>query len=302
MIKRILVPLDGSTLSERILPQVRRLLYREDSEVILVHAVVPPLVETSMMVLDTMLAAARERILGIQDRLSQQGVRVRSIVQPGDAESVILEAAEEQQATLMALATHGETGLKRLLLGSVAENLLRRTPIPVLVVRPFLSVDLLPSQVEKPELQPIRSILLPLDEEDHSLAVLPAVTELARLFGSRVILLRVRPSQVRNEVEREERRMRDEGDLQVCSQRLGRKGIETLSLIGQGKAVDEILKTARHYDVDLIAMATHGRTGIARLLEGSVTEEVLRKSTCPLLVARAPEPVPASRKSSSLRS
>jgi nucleotide-binding universal stress UspA family protein len=144
MIERIVVPLDGSALAEEILPQLKKVLYRADAEVVLVRAVIPPPVEDGVVIAEAPLGVAREYLRGVQDRLTQQGARVTTRTLLGSAAGVILDVAEEDEATMIAMATHGETGLKRLLLGSVAEQVLRNSPVPVLVTRPFWSYELLP--------------------------------------------------------------------------------------------------------------------------------------------------------------
>jgi len=83
MIDRILVPLDGSRVAEQILPHLRRLLHRQDAEVVLVRAAVPPPMENGMLIADVLLAAAREYLAEMQDRLRDQGARVRAIVRVG---------------------------------------------------------------------------------------------------------------------------------------------------------------------------------------------------------------------------
>jgi nucleotide-binding universal stress UspA family protein len=148
MIERIVVPLDGSLTAEAILPQVRRMLYRNDSEVILVRAVNPPMVENAIVLAEAELAAAREYILGQMERLEKAGVRAKFVVRIGSPVGVILDVVEEHRATLIALATHGATGLKRLLFGSVAEGLIRKSPVPVLLMRPFWSMR---SRLRAPE-------------------------------------------------------------------------------------------------------------------------------------------------------
>jgi len=143
MIERIVVPLDGSPTAEAILAQVRRILHRTDSEVILVRAVVPPPAEDSIGLAgaEAMIDAARNYTQGLEARLKDEGVRVKSITRVGTAAGVILDAARDEQASLIAMATHGETGLKRILLGSVTERVLRKSTVPVLVVQPFHSYD-----------------------------------------------------------------------------------------------------------------------------------------------------------------
>lgn len=283
MIERIVVPLDGSHTAEAILPHLRRVLYRKDSEVILVRAVVPPAVENSMMIAEAELGAAREYILGQAQLLERAGARVKHVVRIGSPVGVILEVAEEHKATMVALATHGSSGVKRFLFGSVAEGVLRKSPVPVLLVRPFWSYELVPPG--STEQRPIRYLLLPVDGSDRSLEALPGVIEFADLFDTRVVLLRVIEETDRN-VGSEDAKAEAEKQLLVLSKLIEKKGVETLRLVEEGNPVDQILKTIRFHEIDLVAMTTHGRTGLSRVLTGSVTEEVLRKATVPLLVTR----------------
>jgi nucleotide-binding universal stress UspA family protein len=280
MIERIVVPLDGSLTAEAILPQVRRMLYRNDSEVILVRAVNPPMVENAIVLAEADLAAAREYILGQMERLEKAGVRAKYVVRIGSPVGVILDVVEEHRATLIALATHGATGLKRLLFGSVAEGLIRKSPVPVLLVRPFWSYEIAPPV--RPEHAPVRTVLLPLDGSDLSLEALPGVIELADLFEARVMLLRV----VEEKPGSTEDRAEAEKQLQAVARVIEKKGVETVSLIERGDPVEQILKVVRLHGIDLLAMTTHGRSGISRAVAGSVTEQALRQATVPVLVTR----------------
>jgi len=285
VIERIVVPLDGSLTAEAILPQVRRILHRHDSELYLVRAVVPAPAENSILLTDAATQAAREYLLGVQERLDREGVRVRSEVRVGSTVGVILDVVDDWKATMIAMATHGTTGLKRVLLGSVAEAVLRKSPVPVLVLRPFWSADDAPS--EDVERRPIRTLLVPVDGSDLSGMVVPAALEFSSLFDPRVILLRVLDAKKKAEArELEEAK----SHLQGMAKPFERKGIETLTLIERGEPVDEILQAARSQGVDLIAMTTHGRSGIGRLVTGSVTAQVLRRAPVPLLVVRAAAP------------
>jgi len=290
MIERMVVPLDGSLTAEAILPQVRRVLYRNDSEIILVRAVEPPLVDNAIMLAEEILAAAREYLLAKAERLQQEGVRVRSIVRFGSPAGVILDVVASEKATMVALATHGATGLKRLLFGSVAETVLRKSPVPVFLVRPFWSYDLAPAGA--PELRPVRNLLLPVDGSGLALQALPGIVEFARLFESRIILLRIfEGADRRAVVAPETTRAREE--LEELAGAIEDHGVKAVRLLGTGEPVDRILKTVGEQKIDLIAMATRGRSGLSRLKEGSITEQVLRKAEVPLLVTRVPAPAKA---------
>ena len=290
MIDRLLVPLDGSRIAEQILPHLRRLLHRRDAEVILVRAAVPPPMENGMLIADTLLAAAREYLTKTQDLLRDQGIQVRSVVRLGSPPVVILDVAQEERATMIALATHGETGLKRLLAGSVAEAILRRSHVPVLLVRPFWSYELLPGRADEDELRPIRNLLVPMDNPDDAELLLPPVTELARLFDARVVLLHVMTPEDRQQPDLAARQSVEESQLARIASRLEHEKVEAATLIEKGEPAHQILEAARANEIDLIAMSTHAKSGFLGLFTSTVTEKVLRESTCPMLVVHAPVP------------
>jgi nucleotide-binding universal stress UspA family protein len=297
MIERIVVPLDGSLTAEAILPQVRRILHRHDSELILVRAAVPAPVENSVALSDAVSQSAREYLHGVQERLDREGVRVVSEVRVGSPTGVILDVVEARQATMIAMATHGATGLKRFLLGSVAEGVLRKSPVPVLAVRPFWRSE--GDLQQDAERRPVGTLLVPVDGSDLSALVVPAALEFASLFEPRVVLLRVleRRRKAGDARELEEAT----SHLQGIARLFERKGVETLQIVEKGDPVEAILKTARDHGADLIAMTTHGRSGIGRLVTGSVTEQVLRQAPVPLLVVRADAPARTRRRLASTR-
>jgi nucleotide-binding universal stress UspA family protein len=282
MLERIIVPLDGSLTAEAVLPHVRRILHRQDSEIILVRAVVPTPVENTVLISDVSMGAAKSYLAGIQERLEREGVRVSSETRAGTAVGVILDVVDDRKATMIAMATHGATGLKRILLGSVAEVVLRKSPVPVFVVRPFWTSEEGPP--EATDSAPMRNLLVPVDGSDLAELAVPAALELARLFEARAILLRVL-DEGREDAAAEVREA--EEHLDAISRTFERKGIDTFMLVQKGDAVGEILSTARFHHADLVVMTTHSRSGLSRLVTGSVTEQVLRRATVPLLVVRA---------------
>ncbi len=286
MIERIVVPLDGSLTAEAILPQVRRVLYRNDSEIILVRAVDLVPIETAMMKEEAVLGAAREYVFGQKEKLERAGARVKFDVRMGRPVDVILQVVEEEKATLIALATHGASGMSRLLLGSVAEGILRKSPVPVLTVRPFWAREWVPPTGT--ERQPIHNLLLPVDGSDLSVASLPGILELAKLFEMRVVLLRVLDGTGRKSTSVEEHAEAVK-QLKALAWSVEQKGVEAVTLVEAGDPARRILDSIRSHAIDLIAMTTHGRSGLSRLVLGSVTERVLRSATVPLLVTCSPE-------------
>lgn len=274
MIERILAPLDGSVTAEGVLPHVRRLARATGSEIVLAQAVPVAGVDGGEALFRAGVQAATDYLSGIQERLQSAGFRTRCVVRAGGPAETVLGLAAELRADILAVATHGKTGAQRLVLGSVAETLLRSTPVPVLAVRPFWTYDLQPEGGV--ESQPIRTILLPVGSGGQSLCVMPHAVALAKLFHARVMILHARGAS------------EDVADASVneIAERFRHDGIESTTLVEPGNPVDTILEACRSRAVDLAIMSTHGRSGLSRLVLGSVTEEVLRQARVPLFVVR----------------
>jgi nucleotide-binding universal stress UspA family protein len=151
MYARILVPLDGSALAERVLPYVETLAHRFDSTILLVRATTPPEEITPaapagptpltgptfdpLPVLEAEVRAAATYLAAMAERLTEAGLAVESIQQDGAPAAVILDTARTREVDLIAMTTHGRGGLARLAFGSVADEVLRHAPCPVLLVR-----------------------------------------------------------------------------------------------------------------------------------------------------------------------
>jgi nucleotide-binding universal stress UspA family protein len=274
MIDRILAPLDGSLTAEGVLPHVKRLARNTGSEILLVQAVPVAGLEGGEAVFRAAVQAGTDYLAGVKERLEQSGFRTRILVRAGGAAETILGVLAETRSTLLAVATHGRTGAQRLVLGSTAEKLLRSTPVPVLAVRPFWTYELQPEGGV--ESQPIRTILVPVGSGGLSLCVLPHAVEMARLFGARVMVLH---AQTPGEAD-------PSASVGDVAARFRLEGIETTTLVEPGNPVDTILSALKSRAVDLAILSTHGRSGLSRLVLGSVTEEVLRQARVPLLVVR----------------
>lgn len=149
MYHKILVPLDGSELSEKVLPHVETLARCTGAEIILIRAIIQPFEGASSAAsmtgyMPVMLPDVKEQVheeaVGYLNKikydLSARGLRVSTIVQEGDAGEVILEYARHEDVDLIAMSTHGRTGLGRALFGSVAEEVLRGAGKPVMLIRP----------------------------------------------------------------------------------------------------------------------------------------------------------------------
>jgi nucleotide-binding universal stress UspA family protein len=286
MLERILVPLDGSLLSERILHQVRRLLVRRDSEVLLATVLpqAPGAGSHPSGFVDR--EEAWDRLVELRDELVDQGVRASSLVLAGDPAEQILALSEEYEPSLIALSTHGRSGLKRWVRGSVAERILRHSRYPLLLVNPR-SAD---SSEARHDLR-FRRLLVPLDVSPTSAAIVPLAAELARLYEAEAILLHA----LEGGLPMDDLGTPIVGTIEspasasrvLESRKRDFAGIPTRTRIVTGRAAPAILDAIESEKIDLVAMTTHGRRGISRWLYGSVAEHVLRNGTCPLLVWRA---------------
>lgn len=290
---RILLALDGSPLAEAILPQVRRVLKRRDSEILVVRAYSPPLPAGDFAyppMIDAAEREARDYVEGIVRRLTDQGARARGVVRQGSAADVILETAEREGAGLIAMSTHGRSGLARWIFGSVTEKVVRASPVPVLLVRSFERGAGGPPRPRAAEEISIGRVLVPLDGSDFSLRALPHAAALAKLFEAEILLLHVSGPE-------ETPRPRAEAVLERAAAQLAGRGLGMDIRVRKGDPASEILEACRSESADAIAMATHGRSGLSRWTLGSVTEKVLRAAEVPLLVT--PPPAAAAARAAS---
>jgi nucleotide-binding universal stress UspA family protein len=278
---RVLVPLDGSELAEAILPLLEGGERLWGSEVLLVRSLAggaPPEPSAETEAGDYLARQAR--------RLERAGLRVRCEVWHGDPSQAIVNAADRGRVGLIAMTTHGWRGLDRLRFGSVAESVVRNTRVPVLLVR---------GHVRWPADRPPR-ILVPLDGSALSVAVLTLIAQLCQSRRGLVELLHVFEAHASGldlplsvsgaDAERAAAR----NYLKRVAARLTAKGLEVEWVVLEGPAAPTIAQRVVEGGADVVAMTTHGRTGVARLLLGSVAEQVLRTADVPVLLWRAVDP------------
>lgn len=265
MIRKILTALDGTPASESILPYLRMMLALEDANVTLVRVAWTPK--------DDERRASGDYLSGIAEALRKEGASVKVEVLWGDPAEEIVRLAVEGAYDLVMLASRGKRGLKRWVMGSVAEKVLRHLPVPAFVAHPF-------GKDERPA--PIRKILVPLDGSHRSASVVAPAAALAARLGASIDLLSVVTP-----------RRREKLPVEVAAPNLFRtekalkeRGLEAKLEILMGDPATEILAYAKEKGAGLIALSTHGRTGLDRAVYGSVAETVLRKGRLPLLILR----------------
>jgi nucleotide-binding universal stress UspA family protein len=308
MLRSILVPLDGSTFGEHALPLALAIARRADATLRLahVHQPVSPIGVAAVAVLDDVEVALKKQEQAYLDalvhRLSQAAsVRVTTALLDGEVASALEAHAGQVSADLVVLATHGRGAFRRFWLGSVADELVRHLRAPVLLVHPR---DEAPDLKQEPSL---KHVLLPLDGTPLAEQMIEPALELGQLLGPRFTLLRaIRPvlgpdywpdggtleGMTDTLLERARahlKQLHDEAQhyLDGVAERLRGRGlrVETRVLVEEQPAA-AILREAKAHGADLIALETHGRRGLARLLLGSVADKVVRGSPVPVLVHR----------------
>jgi nucleotide-binding universal stress UspA family protein len=285
----ILVPLDGSALADRALPYAIPLVRASHARLSLVRAALAhtlPGADPSEAQVTVVQRAERE-LEATAESLRADGLTVETHVYYDEAARAIVDAAQRQAADLVVMSTHGRGGLGRWVYGSVADRVLRRMAVPVLLV---------PALAEPPRTTdgPLR-ILVPLDGSPLAEEVLGQVRALAVTRGAELLLLRVVeppvPLEVDGEgyvslVQRDADLAEAQRYLESVAGRLRAGGVVATARALVEEAVPTIVATAADYRADLIAMATHGRSGLARVVLGSVAAGVLHRANTPLLLVR----------------
>lgn len=311
MFERILVPLDGSANAEVILPQIARILKRENAEILLVRAV--SALEGSgkymhQFLLDREREQAHQYLDDMVRRFGKKATKLQARVVDGPAAEVILQTAQAEGATLIAMTTHGSTGFERWLLGSVAEKVARASAVPVLLVRSFRRSSKGGLEPLGAEALPFRRMLVPVDGSSTSMSVIGPAEQFARLYDSEILLLHVlppfvppaallpgmeaslpitRPDPLPSELD---------PVTEKAAERFKQSGLNTTRLSVEGDPATVILDLSINREMDLIALGTHGRTGLTRWALGSVAERVLRSAEVPLLLVRTPKPKQTPKK------
>ncbi len=295
-IRRIVCPTDFSDFSESALEQAIALGRRYRAEITCLH-VVPTLMPPSIGFALPPRSNARARQAALEELgrfaapLRAAGFEPRLEVREASVAPSILELARSLPADLVVMGTHGLSGFERLMLGSVAEKVLRHASCPVLTV---------PQRTHKPDPEPraagYERILCPVDFGASSLRALRVAMFLAADFGSRVILLHVMEGlpddrsrdwshwtvpEYRNALE-EDARERLHGILDPDE----RRGLCVQEVVASGKAYSEILRIAEERSCSLVVMGTHGAS-LGNALFGSTAQHVVRAAACPVLTVRS---------------
>jgi nucleotide-binding universal stress UspA family protein len=273
MLGTILVPLDGSPLAESALPIASALAKRCGASLALVRAAYYDSQLSDVGGDHYRAVAEAEAYLNqLLERLSAEGLAVEAEVPYGDARAAdwILSESASRDAWLVIMATHDREGVDRLLHRGVGLAVVEESKAPVMLVH---SSD--PALAQRFEAEhPVLAV--PLDGSDLSESVLPVATSLAQAIQGELLLVTVAGSAGN----------RDGAYLDGVCRRLESAVTRVTTVVRTGDPAEEISATADEYGVAAVIMATHGRTGLARLALGSVAEAVVHRSTVPAVLLR----------------
>ncbi len=296
MFKHILVPLDGSHLAEAALPAAVYLSQILDASVVLLHIIeedAPKEVHR-----DRHLTNPAEAEIYLQDVAQRFKVQVETHVHRAPvadvARSIVEHVTNEFQPELIILTSHGNTGMRELVFGSIAQKVAATSGIPVLLIRPR----------EAPAPFQLEHILVPLDNESVHDKTLPFAEALATIFKSELNLLCVIPTRATDSGEHAAAGtmlpMTAAAYLDIAEEiaqehfqahldEFQKNGLSATAEIARGDPAPVIVKTAERFQTDLILFGTHGRAGLEAFWNRSVTAAVARRTHVPLLLIPIPD-------------
>jgi nucleotide-binding universal stress UspA family protein len=277
---KILVPLDGSECSETAIPWAKLLAEGQGADVHLVRSYVPfenlhlvPQLPITVAELVNDEGEDNEINAYLDQKAKEFGdLKVTTECVKGHAGDCILESSHD--ADLIVMASHGTSGVTRWLLGSVATKVVRGSETPVLVVNAREEEATPPVKLER--------IMVALDESERAEVALEEAARLARVFKSTLIMyegiVNVWKTSGPDTWASERAAEYMTGKVESLSD------IEVETEIYRSSVGPEIVEQAEELKADLVVMCSHGRSGLSRWVLGSVTESVVQRATCPVLV------------------
>ena len=290
MFKRILIAVDESTCSEQAVRFGTGLAGRMGATVTLVHVIEPRGFASSDLAW-LLYQQRREHGEALLKRYADQASSMDTrLVEADSITAAIAHLAVQGGFDLMLVGTHGRSGLGRVLLGSVAEGIARRSPIPVLLIRP---------ETEGLE---VRKVIATTDGSLLSSDALGAARGLAQALDAQLLVLHVVPdaglppavgaTPIDSSAVQRDLELQGKGIVNEAIRELGYARAQPVLVHSHGRAVHEVIaQTAQDRDADLIVMGTHGRSGLDRLLLGSVAQQVMHRAHVPVLLVRSGQTV-----------
>jgi nucleotide-binding universal stress UspA family protein len=272
---KILVPLDGSVESESALPFAEALARAAGATIVLVRA-----------------ASSREdaaELDAVSSRLAGEGLQVQEEVDNDDPAAAIVSAVDRSHADLIVMRTHAREGVDRILHGSVADQVVRTSAVPVLVVPPDARYRLIPPC----------TVIVPLDGSQLAERALKPALDLAEALGAGLRIVRVTDSPdywvvgeegAAREPSPGSEAARAARYLDAVADRYARPTVQIARYVTDGDPAEVIAALGAEPEAAAIGMATHGRSGLSRAMAGSVAAQLLASASLPVLLVHPHEP------------
>ncbi len=283
MIGTVIVPLDGSDLAEQALPYAEAIARKANAPLHLMRVVSP----------DGPASAESEARSYLREQAKGYGDRVQISVRMGQPADQIVDGADEMTDPVVVMTTHGRSGIGRWLYGSVADRVVRGSGAPVLLIR---------SGTKDRHAETVQTVVVSLDGSVYAEAALPYGKELAQAFDAELMLVRVAettqlygmlgsepmtPASADTFNEIGQRLVQEAQDyLAAVAEPLRKDGVKVRTETLEGFPAEQLMALEREMSVDLIVMATHGRSGLGRLVFGSVAERILKVGTTPVMMIK----------------
>jgi nucleotide-binding universal stress UspA family protein len=276
--EKLLIATDGSEFSKSAVSGAINLAKRCSSKLFAISVVKTGHEFNDLVpqVIEGLEQEASEHLESVKNMAFQEGIDCAAIVRLSeDPYEEIVDLAKKNKVNVIIVGTHGRTGVKRLMMGSVTAKVIGHAPCNVLVVPLNASVE-------------CRNILIATDGSEFSDAAAFEAIGIAKRCGSSLIVLSVAYSdkEITLPEDREEIILAKD-TVKKITELSEKEGIKAEGIVVQGKEYEGIIRTAKQKHADLIVVGSHGRTGIERLLMGSVTERVIGHAESAVLVVKA---------------
>lgn len=286
-LEKLLLSTDGSEFSEGAIREAISLAKTCSSKLFAVSVVeTNPEYETlAPNLVEKEIEKAKGFLDSIKKRASKEGVDCETVVRQGeDSYQYVVEEASRNSAEMIIMGRRGRTGLKRLVMGSVTAKVIGHAPCNVLVVPKDAKVDL-------------KRILVATDGSRYSEKAAMEAVSIAKRSGAHLTIVAVVPSEsispldiVHTEMHRdliaEKEQKVAQCNIDGVKGLAEKEGVAVSNLILEGRPHEAIVDIAKEKEIDLIVIGSHGKTGLEKLLMGSVTERVIVLSPCAVLVVR----------------
>lgn len=280
--RKILTAIDGSLTSLHALEESFKLAQNEGTWITVVSVIPPYTGDLDLVAVGNVKASMRkpcdEALKKAQELADKQKVLIKTVCEEGEPYERIIYLAQAENCDLIVMGRRGLRRLERVLVGSVTARVIGHSPIDVLVVPRDISIG-------------FKKVLIATDGSKFSSAAEKKAINFARSYGGELQIISVVdvPAELYAESPKtmEELISKAKGYVDSVKKDAESSGVKTQVIVREGEAYRIIADTARELGADIIIMGSHGRTGLKRLLMGSVTEKVIGYTPCPVLVVKA---------------